>query len=81
MMSGFDSQLADSHNQTLCLLRILAMTATLPPSHLIAQHVASALAEDIGPRDWTAELIPANTIARATVVAREAGGDCRSGLV
>ena len=40
--------------------------------HLIAQHVSRALAEDIGPRDWTAELIPANAIGRATVVAREA---------
>lgn len=48
------------------------MSAVLPPSHLIAQHVSRALAEDIGPRDWTAELIPANAIGRATVVAREA---------
>jgi nicotinate-nucleotide pyrophosphorylase (carboxylating) len=51
---------------------MLAMSAVLPPSHLIAQHVSRALAEDIGPRDWTAELIPANAIGRATVVAREA---------
>ena len=29
------------------LLRMLVMSAVLPPSHLIAQHVSRALAEDI----------------------------------
>jgi nicotinate-nucleotide pyrophosphorylase (carboxylating) len=48
------------------------MSFTTPPSHLIAQHIASALAEDIGAGDWTAQLIEAHTTGCATIVAREA---------
>lgn len=43
----------------------------LPPYHLISQQVSNALAEDIGNRDWTAELIVADTEGEAVVVARE----------
>ncbi|WP_047394346.1 carboxylating nicotinate-nucleotide diphosphorylase [Chitinibacter sp. ZOR0017] len=42
-----------------------------PPQHLIAANVAAALAEDLGERDWTAELIPAQAQANATIVLRE----------
>jgi nicotinate-nucleotide pyrophosphorylase (carboxylating) len=52
------------------------MTATLPPSHLIAQQVATALAEDIGRADWTAMLVPADHPGRARVIAREAAVIC-----
>ncbi|GAB3243762.1 nicotinate-nucleotide diphosphorylase [Chitinimonas naiadis] len=52
------------------------MTAILPPAHLIAQQVATALAEDIGRADWTAMLIPAGRPGRATVIAREAATLC-----
>jgi nicotinate-nucleotide pyrophosphorylase (carboxylating) len=38
--------------------------------------VSSALAEDIGSRDWTAELIAADTEGEAVVVAREAAVIC-----
>jgi nicotinate-nucleotide pyrophosphorylase (carboxylating) len=48
----------------------------LPPYHLISQQVSSALAEDIGSRDWTAELIAADTEGEAVVVAREAAVIC-----
>lgn len=44
---------------------------TLPPRHLIAHSVAIALAEDIGPQDWTAALIDDNTSATARVISRE----------
>ncbi|WP_432721460.1 carboxylating nicotinate-nucleotide diphosphorylase [Jeongeupia wiesaeckerbachi] len=47
------------------------MTHPLPPHELIAANVAAALAEDIGERDWTAELIGADAQGRATVLARE----------
>lgn len=52
------------------------MTMTPPPAHLIAQQVATALAEDIGRADWTAMLIAADQIGRATVVVREAAVIC-----
>ncbi|MEN3811261.1 carboxylating nicotinate-nucleotide diphosphorylase [Chromobacterium piscinae] len=43
----------------------------LPAHHLIAQHVSLALAEDIGPCDWTARLIAADKTGAARVIARE----------
>ncbi|TDR82281.1 carboxylating nicotinate-nucleotide diphosphorylase [Paludibacterium purpuratum] len=49
---------------------------TPPPSHLIAQDVSRALAEDIGAADWTAQLIPADKQGVATVIAREAAVLC-----
>ncbi|HEY9100952.1 carboxylating nicotinate-nucleotide diphosphorylase [Chitinimonas sp.] len=52
------------------------MTALLPPAHLIARQVATALEEDIGQADWTAMLIPADRPGRATVIAREAAVLC-----
>ena len=42
----------------------------------IARNVAAALAEDIGAGDLTASLIPADRIARATVISRETGVLC-----
>jgi len=48
----------------------------LPPSHLIAQQVAVALAEDIGRADWTALLIPADRPGRATILVRQAAIVC-----
>ncbi len=42
----------------------------------IIRNVDAALAEDIGPGDLTASLIPADRIARATVISREAGVLC-----
>lgn len=44
---------------------------SLPAAHLIAQHVATALAEDIGRADWTAMLIAPERMGRATVLLRE----------
>lgn len=44
----------------------------LPAAAAIAQNVQAALAEDIGACDLTAALIPAERIALATVIAREA---------
>jgi nicotinate-nucleotide pyrophosphorylase (carboxylating) len=38
----------------------------------IERNVAAALAEDIGERDWTAQLTPAHATARATVICRSA---------
>lgn len=43
----------------------------LPPHYAIAQHVSSALLEDIGTCDWTANLIDSNNIAKASVFVRE----------
>lgn len=43
----------------------------LPASHLISQHVAYALGEDIGGADWTAMLIPPERQGTANVVVRE----------
>ncbi|AOY01903.1 carboxylating nicotinate-nucleotide diphosphorylase [Jeongeupia sp. USM3] len=47
------------------------MSHPLPSHELIAANVAAALAEDVGERDWTAELIAAGARGRATVLARE----------
>lgn len=47
------------------------MTISLPPRHIIAANVATALAEDIGDNDWTARLIPAERSGTATVIARQ----------
>lgn len=44
---------------------------SLPSAHLIAQTVSVALAEDIGNRDWTAQLIRADHAGKARVIARE----------
>ena len=41
-------------------------------AHEIDRNVAAALAEDVGTGDWTAQLTPAATQARATVVCRTA---------
>ncbi|WP_373973921.1 carboxylating nicotinate-nucleotide diphosphorylase [Chitinibacter sp. SCUT-21] len=43
----------------------------LPPHHIIAANVATALAEDIGECDWTAQLIPATQQANARIIVRE----------
>jgi nicotinate-nucleotide pyrophosphorylase (carboxylating) len=48
----------------------------LPPQHLIAANVATALAEDIGECDWTAQLIPADQQATARIIVREATVIC-----
>ncbi|MBL8420459.1 MAG: carboxylating nicotinate-nucleotide diphosphorylase [Dechloromonas sp.] len=42
----------------------------------IARNVDAALAEDIGPGDLTASLVPLAHVARATVISREAGVLC-----
>ena len=42
----------------------------------IARNVAAALTEDIGAGDLTASLIPADRVARATVISRETGVLC-----
>lgn len=52
------------------------MTIKLPPQHLIAAHVAAALAEDIGEADWTAMLVPAKRAGSATVISRQAAVIC-----
>ena len=46
----------------------------LPP--VVERDVAAALAEDIGAGDLTAQLVPANQEARATIISREAGVLC-----
>jgi nicotinate-nucleotide pyrophosphorylase (carboxylating) len=46
--------------------------ALAPPDHLVSADVARALAEDIGPGDATAQLLP-DVPAEAWVVAKEAG--------
>ncbi|MDR0233670.1 MAG: carboxylating nicotinate-nucleotide diphosphorylase [Zoogloeaceae bacterium] len=48
----------------------------LPLSEIIRANVALALAEDLGPGDLTASLIPANRRAKAELVSREAGVLC-----
>ncbi|QLI81425.1 carboxylating nicotinate-nucleotide diphosphorylase [Chitinibacter fontanus] len=48
----------------------------LPPQHLIAANVATALAEDIGECDWTAQLIPADQQGTARIIVREAAVIC-----
>ncbi|WP_290885032.1 carboxylating nicotinate-nucleotide diphosphorylase [Arenimonas sp.] len=50
----------------------MAALPTPPPADAIAADVARALAEDIGPGDATAELLP-DVPARAFVMAKEAG--------
>ena len=52
------------------------MTITLPPLHLVAAHVAAALAEDIGEADWTAMLVPAGRPGSATVISRQTAVIC-----
>ena len=47
-----------------------------PLASEIARNVDAALVEDIGPGDLTASLIPAERVARATVISREAGVLC-----
>ena len=51
------------------------MNSTSTPSSLldaeIERNVAAALAEDVGSGDLTAQLVPADALARATVIARE----------
>jgi nicotinate-nucleotide pyrophosphorylase (carboxylating) len=42
----------------------------------IARNVRDALAEDVGPGDLTAELVPAGQRTRATVISRESGVLC-----
>lgn len=44
----------------------------------ITRNVEAALAEDIGPGDLTASLVPVENVARATVISREAGVLCGS---
>jgi nicotinate-nucleotide pyrophosphorylase (carboxylating) len=51
----------------------------IPLADEIAANVRIALAEDIGPGDLTAALIPVGTPGRATVVTREAGVLCGVG--
>lgn len=48
----------------------------LPLADAIARNVATALAEDIGGGDLTAQLIPAGNTARARVISREAAVLC-----
>jgi nicotinate-nucleotide pyrophosphorylase (carboxylating) len=50
-------------------------TALAPPADLVEQ-VARSLAEDVGPGDLTAALVPAERQGRATVITREAAVVC-----
>ena len=43
----------------------------LPDKAIIAEHVRLALAEDVGPGDLTASLLPSENILRANIVCRE----------
>jgi nicotinate-nucleotide pyrophosphorylase (carboxylating) len=52
------------------------MTLIPPPAASIQDTVDRALAEDVGPGDLTRPAIPAGRMARATIVAREAGVVC-----
>lgn len=47
-----------------------------PLAETISQNVKAALAEDIGTGDITAQLIPANQLAKAKIITREAGVFC-----
>ena len=49
----------------------MVFAASLPPAEEIERNVSAALAEDIGPGDLTAGLIPEDRIGRATVISRE----------
>lgn len=53
-----------------------AAAFSVPLDAEIDRNVAAALAEDVGPGDLTAALIPADRQAEATVVAREAATIC-----
>lgn len=46
------------------------------PGHVLAANVAAALAEDVGQCDWTAQLIPEDALACATVIVRESAIVC-----
>ena len=47
------------------------MSLALPPSEYIAHTVRTALEEDVGTGDLTAQLIPADRASKATVITRE----------
>jgi len=53
----------------------------LPPPESIAEQVRAALAEDVGPGDCTAALIPAAAGARAHILSREAAVLCGTAWV
>jgi len=53
-----------------------AVRAPLPPRDAIIRDVRDALAEDIGSGDVTADLLPIDAIADATVITREAAVLC-----
>jgi len=53
----------------------------LPPPESIAEQVRAALAEDVGPGDCTAALIPAAAAARAHILSREAAVLCGTAWV
>jgi nicotinate-nucleotide pyrophosphorylase (carboxylating) len=54
------------------------MSAILPrvPNSIILRNVTAALEEDVGSGDITAELLPSDRIAEATIITREAGVMC-----
>ena len=52
------------------------MTIAPPSADYIASTVASALAEDVGSGDLTAQLIPADRFSKATIITREAATLC-----
>ncbi|WP_415033485.1 carboxylating nicotinate-nucleotide diphosphorylase [Azonexus sp.] len=54
----------------------MAIDFDYPLAEEIARNVDAALIEDVGAGDLTAALVPAGCVARATVVAREAGVLC-----
>lgn len=47
------------------------MSIALPPADYIARTVRTALEEDVGAGDLTAQLIPADRVSKATVITRE----------
>ncbi len=52
------------------------VSAAPPPAEVIAEDVRRALAEDIGPGDVTAEVVPVERATHAYVVAREGAIQC-----
>ncbi len=52
------------------------LSIAVPDPALVRRDVAAALAEDIGSGDITAALIPADSLASATIIARESGILC-----
>lgn len=54
----------------------VSVVDALPPLRMIEQHVRAALAEDVGPGDLTAALLPAEARAVAEIVSREAAVLC-----